>query len=161
MADAFRFAERLMSMDDETWARHSNPWSGITRFSCLPLLILAFWSRAWIGWGAVVPVFLALGWIWWNPRAFPKPVSKDHWMTQAVLGEKLFLRRRNDIAAHHIRATTVLSWLSVPGAVIMVWAVIVFWWEGAVFGMLLTILPKVWFCDRMVWIYRELEMPDV
>jgi hypothetical protein len=29
------------------------------------------------------------------------------------------------------------------------------WWEGAVFGMLLAMLPKLWFLDRMVWLHRD------
>lgn len=39
--DIFRFAERLMLMDDETWQRHAHPisvWSRV--FLSLPLLIL-------------------------------------------------------------------------------------------------------------------------
>ena len=58
--DVFRFAERLMSMDDEAWARHANPWSAWTRFSCGPFIVLAIWSRVWLGWWALLPLALAL-----------------------------------------------------------------------------------------------------
>lgn len=55
-------SERLMGMTDETWARHANPWSVYTRFSILPLFALAVWSRAWIGWGALIAVTAVVFW---------------------------------------------------------------------------------------------------
>lgn len=35
-------------LNDETWKRHANPWSVISRNTVLPLLIIAFWSRIWL-----------------------------------------------------------------------------------------------------------------
>jgi hypothetical protein len=58
MADVFRSLERLMAMDDRVWRRHANPWSGWTRVTALPLLVLAIWSRVWIGWWAMLAVWL-------------------------------------------------------------------------------------------------------
>ena len=45
-----RTIAQLFRMDDATWLRHANPWSGILRNTALPLLIMAFWSRLWLGW---------------------------------------------------------------------------------------------------------------
>ena len=81
-----RTIAQLFRMDDATWLRHANPWSGILRNTALPLLIMAFWSRLWLGWWAVIPVVLALLWTWYNPRIFPAPQSLDHWMSKAVTG---------------------------------------------------------------------------
>lgn len=39
----------LFRLDDETWRRHANPWSVVLRNTALPLLILAFWCRLWLG----------------------------------------------------------------------------------------------------------------
>lgn len=154
--DIFKGAERLMSMDDAIWLRHANPWSVWTRMlTALPLLVLAIWSRVWLGAWALVPVMLALLWIWINPRAFPPPQRLDSWASRGVLGERIFLSHRGEIAAHHRRIAGVLSALSLPGAVIMIWGLYALWWEGAVFGMILTALPKIWFVDRMVWIYDD------
>jgi hypothetical protein len=72
---------RFFALDNATWLRHANPWSVILRFTVLPILILAFWSRLWLGWGAVIPVVLAFVWTWANPRIFPAPRSFDHWTT--------------------------------------------------------------------------------
>ena len=68
-----RTIARLFRMDDATWMRHANPWSGILRLTALPVLIIAFWSRLWLGWWAVIPVAIALLWTWYDPRIFPAP----------------------------------------------------------------------------------------
>ncbi|MCA8931790.1 MAG: hypothetical protein KDA49_04945, partial [Rhodospirillaceae bacterium] len=51
VAGAFR-------MDDATWARHASPWSVWTRVPIALLLVLAIWSRVWLGWWALLPVAL-------------------------------------------------------------------------------------------------------
>ncbi|MFC1236326.1 DUF6653 family protein [Vibrio sp. F74] len=38
-----------MKMDDDSWAKHSNPWSVYTRFTLLPLISISFYSQHWIG----------------------------------------------------------------------------------------------------------------
>ncbi|MDW3222296.1 MAG: DUF6653 family protein [Paracoccaceae bacterium] len=154
--DFFKGTERVMGMDDVVWLRHANPWSGWTRMlTCLPLLALAVWSRVWLGVWALVPLALSVFWIWINPRAFPPPESLDNWMSKGVMGERIFLHHRSEVLAHHKRAAIVLSLLSLPGAAVMVWGLYALWWEGAVFGVILTALPKIWFVDRMVWIYQD------
>lgn len=143
-------------MDDAVWLRHANPWSVWTRMlTTLPLLVLAVWSRDWIGVWAVIPVALALLWIWVNPRAFPPPVRLDSWASKGVMGERIFLRHRSEIATHHRRMALMLGALSLPGLLVMLWGLYALWWEGAVFGAILTALPKIWFVDRMVWIYED------
>jgi len=47
---------KAFMMGENTFMRHANPWSGHTRFSMLPLLALAFWSRIWIGWWSIILV---------------------------------------------------------------------------------------------------------
>ena len=153
--DVYRGAERLMAMDDAAWARHANPWSGLTRFTALPLLALAVWSRVWLGWAALVPVALAAGWVWLNPRLFGPPATRDHWMSRAVLGERVFLEHRGAVPDHHRRAAHLLTWASVPGLALLAWGLWALWWEGVVFGTVLAMLPKTWFCDRMVWLHDD------
>lgn len=50
-------------MTDSVWARHANPWSVWTRYMALPVLVMAIWSRVWLGWGSVVPCAIAFIWI--------------------------------------------------------------------------------------------------
>ena len=144
-----------MAMDDRVWLRHANPWSGWSRMTVLPLIVLAIWSRVWLGWGAIVPIALSLGWMWWNPRAFAPPKRFDAWMIKGVFGERIFLAHRAEIASHHRRAAHALSLLSLPGVVLTLLGLWLLWWEGAVFGTLLAMLPKVWFVDRMVWVFED------
>ena len=70
LAGAFR-------MDDAAWARHANPWSGWSRLTTLPLLILSLWSRQWLGWWALVPTALSLAWLWLNPHLFPPRSTRN------------------------------------------------------------------------------------
>jgi len=151
----YRVAERAMSMDDAVWRRHANPWSGWTRMSALPLLALAIWSRVWLGWGALIAVLLVLIWVWLNPRIFAPPGDLDNWMSKGVMGERIFLEHRSEVPAHQRRAALILSLLSVPGLIVMAWGLWTYWWEGVVFGTVLSMLPKIWFVDRMVWIYED------
>lgn len=154
--DFFKATERAMRMDDGVWRRHANPWSGWTRMlTCLPLLALAIWSRVWLGVWALIPLALSLLWIWVNPRAFPPPKDLDNWVSKGVMGERIFLHHRALVARHHRRAAIILSALCLPGVAILTWGLYALWWEGAVFGVILTALPKIWFVDRMVWIYQD------
>lgn len=155
MSGPFAAMERVMGMSDRVWRRHANPWSGWTRLSALPLLALAGWSRVWIGWWSLPALGAAAAWIWLNPRVFPEPVRLDAWMSRGVMGERILLGHRDEVPSGHRTAATVLAWLSVPGAALMAWGVAALWWEGAVLGTLLAMLPKLWFLDRMVWLHRD------
>ena len=156
--DLFRLAESGMKMDDATWMRHANPLSVWTRFSCLPLIVLAIWSRAWIGWWCLVPLALALFWTWINPRAFPPPAFTDNWASKGTFGERVFLNREAiPVPPHHKRWAVVLAGLSVTGLPFLVWGL----WQLSVswtlLGLVLIVLPKVWFVDRMVWLYEDMK----
>src|SRR4029453_10046537 len=60
----------LFGLKGDSWMRHANPWSVWTRFAVLPLLILAIWSRDWIGWGVLGAVGLVRGVLCVKPLAF-------------------------------------------------------------------------------------------
>jgi len=159
--DIFAAAERLMRMDDETWARHANPLSVWSRLSCLPLIVLAVWSRVWLGWWCLLPIALALGWTFINPRLFSPPISTDNWASQAVMGERIFLARKTSpIPAHHERWAHILTAVSVLGTVILIYGlwVIDFWIVFS--GLAIAIGAKLWFCDRMVWLYQGVQRID-
>lgn len=145
-------------MSDETWERHANPWSVWTRFTALPVLVGAVLSRVWIGhwaWGLGV---LAVLWIWVNPRMFRKPVSTDNWASKAVLGERVWINRKQiPVPKHHRLAGNLLSGVSGLGLLFLIWG---FWrlsiWP-TVFGVVLVYAGKVWFLDRMVWLYEDMK----
>jgi hypothetical protein len=148
---------RAHRMDDAAWARHANPWSVWTRVPILPLLALAIWSRAWIGWWALIPVVLLLAWTWVNPRAFPPPRNLDAWGSRAVLGERLWLARDVvPVPAHHRRIPLLLNALSALGGLLLL--VGLFWlvpW-AALTGLAIALVAKMWFLDRMVWLVADM-----
>ena len=149
---------RLFHMTEDAWARHANPWSVWTRVVSLPPLLAAIWSHSWLGWWAILPIGTMLLWLWLNPRAFPPPAHTDNWASKATLGERVWLARAGlPIPAHHQRTALLLSALS--GAAFV----------AAVIGatrndLALTVgagslswIAKMWFADRMVWLYEDMK----
>jgi hypothetical protein len=148
----------LFGMDDAVWLRHANPWSVISRNTVLPVLVVSLWSRVWLGWWALIPVGLSLLWTWYNPRIFPAPPSLDHWASQGVLGERVWLNRdRVPVPAHHRRVPTLLSAVSGLGMLCALWGVCVLDPWLTFFGAMIVYMGKLWFLDRMVWLWKDMQ----
>jgi len=153
-----RTIARTFALDNETWLRHANPWSVILRNTVLPVLVITFWSRLWLGWWAVIPVALALLWMWANPRIFPAPASLDHWSSKAVLGERVWLNRDViPVPEHHRTVPNILSIVSGTGMLFVLWGMLMFDLWPTVFGMALVYCGKLWFLDRMVWLWEDMK----
>ncbi len=149
---------RLFCLDDAAWQRHANPLSVLLRFTVLPLLVLSFWSRAYLGWWACIPVALSLLWTWLNPRIFPPPASFDHWTSQAVLGERVWLNRdRVPVPPCHRTVPHILSVISGLGMLGVAWGVLSFDPAPLFIGIAVVYLGKLWFLDRMVWIWQDMK----
>lgn len=148
-------------MDEATWARHANPWSVFTRATVLPLLIVAIWSRVWIGqwaWGLVV---LGLLWTWLNPRLFPPPTSTRNWASKSVLGERVWLNRQSiPIPEHHRGVPHLLNAIALIGSLLVIWGLVALAIWPLLLGLALTYAGKFWFLDRMVWLYTEMQTAD-
>jgi len=145
-------------MDDAAWARHANPWSVYSRMSILPLMTLAIYSRVWLGWGALLPVALVVLWTWWNSRAFAPPSSTESWAAHGTFGERVFLNRKTvPIPSHHTRWAIALGVVSGVVMVPWIWGL----WQldpgMTLFGLSLMIGGKLWFVDRMVWLYQDMK----
>ena len=154
--DLYRAAERAMAMRDSDWLRHASAASVWSRaLTPLPLLALAIWSRLWLGWAALVPVALVALWIWLNPRLFAAPATFETWAARGVLGERVFLRHRARVAPHHRRAAHGLTALSLAGLVPYALGLWTFEPWAVVAGTLMIALPKLWFLDRMVWVWAD------
>jgi hypothetical protein len=157
----FKKVEKMMFMTDETWARHSNPLSVYTRMPCLFLLSLSIWSREYIGLYAIVPVVISLVWIVYNPRAFAIPTITDNWASKATFGERIFLKKESvSIPRHHVNMVHMLTVLITPGFPVLLYGLYVndLWIIG--FGNCWVLFLKLWFCDRMVWIYEDMKDTD-
>ena len=150
IAKAFR-------MDGITWERHANPWSVWTRLPVLPLLALAIWARVWIGAWCLIPILALIAWTWVNPRAFARPASTRSWASRAVMGERVWLARtRTRIPHHHAVWATVLSVAGVIGLAPLVWGLWILDAWAVVAGLELVIGAKLWFLDRMVWLFDDM-----
>jgi hypothetical protein len=158
---AFRVLEKLMGMDDEAWARHANPWSGWSRVAILPLFALAAWSRIWIGWLALAPIGALLIWAWLNPRVFSRPASTENWMSQAVLGERIWLSRNDDPRiAHHRPVVRTLALTASVGAAVLLAGVALLDLPLTAVGLAIAMLSKLWFADRMVWVGADIARAE-
>ena len=151
-----RFVERSMGMSEAAWARHANPWSVWTRVPILPLLALAIYSREWIGGWAVAPVLLLVVWALVNPRAFPPPARTDNWASKGTFGERLWLARdKSAIPKRHARTASLLVAGQLLGVAILAYGLAVLDAWATFSGVVLTMGAKLWFVDRMVWLYEE------
>jgi hypothetical protein len=152
------FAARLFQMDERTWERHASPWSVWTRVASLPLLLVAIWSHAWLGIWALIPVAFVMAWLWLNPRLFPPPARKDGWSARATFGERVWLNRRAvPIPEHQARMAHILTSISAAGFVVALAGALLNELLAAVAGGLVAWFAKMWFCDRMVWLYDEMK----
>jgi hypothetical protein len=149
---------RLFRMDDRTWERHASPWSVWTRVASLPLLLAAVWSHAWFGLWSVLPIGLVVTWLWLNPRLFPAPDRTDTWSAKATFGERVWLNRNAvPIPAHHARMALVLSGASGVGFLVALTGAVLNDGLTTAAGGLVAWFAKMWFCDRMVWLYDDMK----
>ncbi len=149
---------KIFLPDDESWLKHANPWSIWTRFATLPFIILAIWSRVWIGWYCLLPLALLIVWIVINPTLFKKPTSYSSWGSRAVLGERIYMKgKENPIPAHHKTPIIILNILQTLSVLILglgLWKLNVY---ITLHGATALYLSKMWFLDRMVWLYEEVS----
>lgn len=156
--DITRFAERLMRMDDIAWQRHANPWSVYSRFSILPLMSLAFYSRQWIDIYSLIPIVLSFIWIWLNPKCFKAPTQTHNWASMGTFGERIYLARDQlNIAEHHLKSARLLQLLSGLGLPIFIYALFSLNIWALVLGNIWIMVFKAWFVDRMVWLYQDMK----
>ncbi len=131
---------------DWFWARHSNPWSGGTRFAAMPALLYAVYHRRWRLLAAVIAFLLI------NPVLFPEPDRTDNWLSEVVLAERWWYEQGH--TSFEPRFPSLINYLSVPTLLGTLYAAIRRRPRLTVLGGLLTIGLKVWFVDSLVRRYR-------
>lgn len=150
--------ERILGMHDRVWARHANPWSVWTRLPILPLICIAIWARVWIGALCLLPIALLAIWIWLNPRAFPPPAKTDAWSSRAVMGERVWLARKTiPIPQHHVDMALVTAVISGVGMIPLIYGLWALDPWATIAGCATTMLGKLWFLDRMVWLLSDMD----
>jgi len=147
---------KLFNLKDNNWLKHANPWSVWTRFATLPFLILAIWSRIWLNWYCLIPISIIIIWLFINPTLFKKPKTFNSWASKAVIGEKYWANRNNNIIPnHHKTPIFILTLLQSIGGILLtigLWKLNV---NITIIGTIIIYLTKMWFLDRMVWIFNE------
>jgi hypothetical protein len=132
---------------EQSWKRHSNPWSVWTRILSYPLAYVPVWNRSWKQGAAVGAWFTA------NPVIFPPPNDDSLWATRCVLGEQLWTaERRRDFPTALNSASAVFY----AGALLAAYKRR-FW--PLMFYASSSYLLKLWFLDRMKQHRGEREEP--
>ncbi|MDF3127817.1 hypothetical protein P0Y35_01275 [Kiritimatiellaeota bacterium B1221] len=153
-----KIISKLFIPHDDVWLRHANPWSVWMRFATLPFIVLSVWSRVWIGWYCLIPVIGLSFWIWINPRLFSKPQHYNRWSARSVLGERLLMNRKESpIPAEHLKGIMILNILQTCAFMVLVYGV---WYSdisATLHGVVYVCLTKMWFLDRMVWLYDTMH----
>ncbi len=153
-----KYVARAFHMDDEARRRHSNPWSVYTRFTMIPLIGLAIWSRTWIHWWSLAPILAVVLWVWFNPRIFPPPQSTNNWASKAVLGEWVWMNRKSiAVPVYQRQLPNLLSIGSGLGMILFLAGLTLLHVWMTVWGGTIAILCKLWFADRMARLYEEMK----
>jgi hypothetical protein len=159
--DLTKLSEKFMAMDETTWHRHSNPWSVYSRFTMLPLISLAFWSREWLGVYSIIVIILSFIWVWLNPRLFTVPDKTNNWASMGTFGERIYLNRKErPIPKHHVKPAIILLVMSGLGVPIFIYGLYSLNFFVLVLGNVWIIAFKAWFVDRMVWLYLDMKDSD-
>ncbi|HEY6740285.1 MAG TPA: DUF6653 family protein [Actinopolymorphaceae bacterium] len=152
-----RLAERIagtFGMSDEAWRRHANPWSVWTRFAAIPAMLLAIWSRVWLGWWCLAAVAVVILWLWLNPHVFPPIEQPRSWAAKGIYGEKLWLRHRDRVPTGHRAVLRLLVATGSVGFVLLLWGLVRLEAWPTVFGATVLVLAQLWRIDRFVALYE-------
>jgi hypothetical protein len=145
----------LFRMTDDAWRRHANPWSVWTRFAAIPLMILAIWSRVWLGWWCLLPVAVVMVWLWLNPRVFAPVDTPESWAAKGIYGEKLWLTARDRVPPDHLKVLRLLMPVGAVGAAVLVYGLVRLEIWPTVLGATLIVLAQLWRIDRLVVFYES------
>ncbi len=146
---------------NEDWLRHANPYSVFTRIIVLPLFAISIWSRLWIGWYSLIGVILLIVWTFVNPRLFPEVKEIRSWWSKCVIGEYLWTNRdKFNIPAHHYSMINILTFLQGISGIVLAVGLYKFDLFLTLLGTISVYFSKMWFLDRMVWIYQDLKKKE-
>ncbi|APE28546.1 DUF6653 family protein [Aurantiacibacter gangjinensis] len=146
---------RLFRLDAEGWARHANPWSGWSRIvTGMSLIIIAIWSRVWIGWWSLLPIALVAFWLWINPRLFAPARDDSAWISRGVFGEQMWAAR-GELPQPYIGAKLphIFNAVAGIGAIVLIYGLVVLSPVETVIGASIAYAGKLAFIGEMVKLY--------
>jgi len=148
-------------MPHAVWERHANPWSVWTRVATGWLVLPIVWSHTSLGLAAAGGLLAAFAlWMWLNPRLFARPATTTSWASKVTFGERVWLREvafddLGALLAHHRMATRALNVVTGVGALTGLIAAGFNDLTLTVAGGIVMFGGKLWFGDRMVWLYED------
>ncbi|WP_267643936.1 DUF6653 family protein [Haloarchaeobius amylolyticus] len=149
---------KLFGLEGDNWLHHANPKSVYSRFPVLAMIAASVWSRIWIGEYFLVPLALTFVWTFLNPHLFDRPASLESWAARGVLGERIWKDRAEyEIPDGFPVKIQTLNALNFVGMVPYLYGLYVLDFWMMVAGFSVAFLSKLWFFDRMVWLYEELR----
>jgi Family of unknown function (DUF6653) len=151
---------RVAGMSDEAWKRHANPWSVWTRFAAVPMMLLAIWSRTWIGWWSLLPIAVVILWLWWNPHAFAPIDKPTAWSSKGIYGERLWLQSRSQRPAGFAVVQRIWAVAALIGAALLAWGLVGLEVWPTVFGAVLITYGQLWRIDRLGLFYDQVRQAD-
>ena len=143
----------------DAWMRHANPRSVWTRFTCVSLVALAVWSRAWIGWYGLIPIGLAIAWTWLNPRLFGVPTSTRNWASRSVFGERIWTDRRSTPVPDQFDSLmpNLANAYSCIGLAMLVYGLVTLNVWITIAGIVIVHGGKLWYLDWMVLLFEDMK----
>ena len=147
----------VLVMTDDAWKRHANPWSVWTRFAAIPTIILAIWSRVWLGWWCLAPIAVVLVWLWLNVRVFAAVETPTSWAAKGIYGEKLWLTQRERIPAGYRGVLRLLIGVAALSFAVLTYGLIALEVWPTVFGATMIVLGQLWRIDRFGLLFDELR----
>ncbi len=158
-----RGTAKLFGLEGERWMRHANPASVWTRFTVVSVLALAIWSRDWIGVWCLIGIALAIVWMFVNPLLFSPPQSTRNWASRAVLGERIWVDRRQVELPKQFSSPApalLANSYSTIGMGILAFGLIELNLLVTVAGILITHGGKAWYMDRVSLLFADMKDRD-
>ena len=155
-----RRVAKAFGLEGDGWMRHANPASVWTRFSALSLLAVAIWSRDWIGIWSLIPIALAVAWMFVNPLFFKPPRSTRNWASRTVLGERIWVDRDEVELPEQFRSrapSLLANVYSRIGLAFLAYGLVDLNLLATVAGLLITHGGKVWYLDRVSLLFAEMK----
>lgn len=134
------------------WDRRAHPAAALYRIVLAqPLIVLALWSRAWVGWSSLILIALAIAAWRLAPRlASPAGAGADSWATLATRGERLRREGAFPAEARTLGRAELLAGAAFGTAVI---GALVLHRPLAALGTTVCLLANLWLADRLAQLY--------
>jgi uncharacterized protein DUF6653 len=118
-------------------------------------MILAIWSRVWLGWWCLAPIVAVIAWLWLNPHVFAPVETPTSWAAKGIYGEQFWLKERGRIPADLGAVLRLLIVVAALGFAILAFGLIRLMIWPTLFGASLIVLSQLWRIERFGLLFEE------